>query len=85
LIFFFSLVIEAQSKAIRDDRRREDDEARGTRFGQQVLDTDVYEEKNNDGYLNYIPRNNEDEVSQLFFAFSLTIVLHCRVLTIGRR
>ncbi|CAF4772491.1 unnamed protein product, partial [Rotaria socialis] len=54
--------IEAQSKAIREDRRREDDEARGTRFAQEILDTDVYEENARTGYLNYLP-GDDDEVS----------------------
>ncbi|CAF5143501.1 unnamed protein product [Rotaria magnacalcarata] len=53
--------IEAQSKAIREDRRREDDEARGTRFAQEILDTDVYEENARTDYLNYLP-GNDDEV-----------------------
>jgi hypothetical protein len=47
---------------MRDDRRKEDDEARGTRFGQQILDTDVYEENAKSGYLNYLPGNNDDDV-----------------------
>ena len=56
--------VEAQSKAMRDDRRREDDEARGTRFGQEILDTEVYGEDTESGstYLNYIPGDNDDAV-----------------------
>jgi len=53
--------IEAQSKAMRDERRKEEEEARGTRFGQQILDTDVYEENTDGGYLNYLPGNNDDD------------------------
>ncbi|CAF2070881.1 unnamed protein product [Rotaria magnacalcarata] len=53
--------IEAQSKAIREDRRREDDEARGTRFAQEILDTDVYEENARTDYLNYLPGNDDEE------------------------
>jgi hypothetical protein len=54
---------------MRDDRRREEDEARGTRFGQQILDTDVYEENTGTGYLNYLPGNNDEDVC--FFYFSV--------------
>ena len=57
------LAIDAQAKAMRDERRREEDEARGTRFGQQILDTEVYEESGRSGYLNYAPGANDDEVS----------------------
>ncbi len=56
------LAIEAQSKAMRDDRRKEEDEARGTRFGQQILDTDVYEENTETTYLDYLPGNNDEDV-----------------------
>ena len=59
---FCILVIEAQSKAIRDDKRREDDEARGTRFGQEIIDTDVYEENARSSYLDYLPGTNDDDV-----------------------
>ena len=59
--------IEAQSKAIRDERRKEDDEARGTRFGQQILDTDIYEENARTGYVDYLPGNNDDEVRRRSF------------------
>jgi hypothetical protein len=52
---------------MRDDRRKEEDEARGTRFGQEILDTDVYEENAGPGYLNYLPGNNDDDVC--FFCF----------------
>jgi len=60
--FFLILAIEAQSKAMRDDRRKEEDEARGTRFGQQILDTDVYEENTGTTYLDYLPGNNDEDV-----------------------
>ncbi|CAF3643494.1 unnamed protein product [Adineta steineri] len=53
--------VEAQSKALRDDRRREEDEARGTKFGQEILDTEVYEENARSGYLNYLPGTNDDD------------------------
>ncbi|CAF2363411.1 unnamed protein product [Rotaria sp. Silwood2] len=54
--------IEAQSKALRDERRREEDEARGTRFIDEILDTEVYEQNARSGYLNYAPgANDEDE------------------------
>ncbi|CAF3330019.1 unnamed protein product [Rotaria sp. Silwood1] len=53
--------IEAQSKAMRDSRRREEDEARGTRFGEEILDTDVYEENARSGYLNYAPGANDED------------------------
>jgi len=57
--------IEAQAKAIRDERRKEEDEARGTRFGQQILDTDVYEENTTEGgYLNYVA--GDDDVRKCF-------------------
>ena len=56
-VFVFIVAIEAQSKAMRDDRRKEEDEARGTRFGQQILDTDVYEENAKSGYLKLFTRN----------------------------
>ncbi len=59
--------IEAQSKAMRDDRRKEEDEARGTRFGQEIIDTDVYEENTGTSYLNYLPGNNDDDVRVFFY------------------
>ena len=61
--------VEAQSKAMRDDRRREEDEARGTRFGQEILDTDVYEENTGGGYLNYLPGDNDEDVRFLLLDF----------------
>jgi hypothetical protein len=54
--------VEAQSKAMREDRRKEEDEARGTRFGKEILDTDVYEENTGSGYLNYLAGDNDDDV-----------------------
>lgn len=66
------LAIEAQSKAMRDERRKEEDEARGTKFGQEILDTDVYEENTGTNYLNYLPGNNEDvSVSRIKKFFEL--------------
>jgi len=52
---------------MRDDRRREEDEARGTRFGQQILDTDVYEENTGPGYFSSLPGNNDDDVCFISF------------------
>ena len=78
----FILAIEAQSKAIRDDRRREDDEARGTRFGQETLDTELYEEKPSSDYHNYIPGTNDEDVSALFSNCSAMGSLSC---FLGRR
>lgn len=53
--------IENQAKAMRDERRKEEDEARGTRFGQEILDTEVYEGNSSGGYLNYIGGDDDDE------------------------
>ncbi|CAF1106840.1 unnamed protein product, partial [Didymodactylos carnosus] len=53
--------IEAQSKAIKQSRRNESAEERGTRFGEQNLDTDVYPPSSRDGYLSYLPTNNDDD------------------------
>ena len=64
LFSVFFAAIEAQSKAIRDERRKEEDEARGTRFGQQILDTEVYEDDGRSSYLNYLPKGNDEDVSQ---------------------
>ena len=61
--------VEAQSKAMRDERRKEDEEARGTRFGREILDTDVYEESSGNDYLNYAPGDNDDDVNIVFFVF----------------
>ena len=55
---------------MRDDRRREEDEARGTRFGQQILDTDVYEDNPRAGYWNYLPGNNDEDVLLFFSCFN---------------
>jgi hypothetical protein len=58
--------VEAQSKAMRDDRRKEEEEARGTRFGKEILDTEVYEENTGSVYLNYLARDNEEDVCVIF-------------------
>ena len=57
--------VEAQSKAMRDDRRKEEEESRGTRFGKEILDTDVYEDNAGPGYLNYLAGDNDEDVSIL--------------------
>ena len=66
LFEFFVIAIEAQSKAMRDDRRREDDEARGTRFGEQILDTEVYQGNTKTDYFNSLPGNDDEDVCSLF-------------------
>ena len=59
--------VEAQSKALRDERRKEEEEARGTRFGKEILDTDVYEENTGSGgYLNYLAGDNDEDVCVIF-------------------
>ncbi|CAF1667606.1 unnamed protein product, partial [Adineta ricciae] len=64
--------IEAQSKAIRDERRKEEDEARGTRFGQQILDTEVYEDDGRSSYLNYLPKGNDEDDEEENYQTSLS-------------
>jgi hypothetical protein len=71
---------------MRDDRRKEDDEARGTRFGQEILDTDVYEENARTGYLNFLPGTNDDDVcyffntSNIFYSFSFSSRMKMKII-----
>lgn len=55
--------VEAQAKALRNQRRREEEEAHGTQFGREILDTEVYEQDSRGDYLGYLPGQNDDEVS----------------------
>lgn len=64
-IDFNSIDIEKQAEEIRNQRRREDDEARGTKFGKDV-DTEVYDESSREGYLRFL--SNNDEVMQQVFS-----------------
>ena len=63
--------VEAQSKAMRDERRKEEEESRGTRFGRETLDTEVYGETGADDYHAFAPGDNEDEVDHFLFVFEL--------------
>lgn len=71
--------VEAQSKAMRDERRKEEEEARGTRFGRETLDTELYEESSRNEYLNYAPGNDDDDVNIVVFLNLKTIETFFRI------
>lgn len=54
---------------MRDERRKEEEEARGTRFGQEILDTDVYEQSSGSNYVNYLPGNNDEVCFYCIYVF----------------
>ena len=63
--FFFSFsaaAVEAQAKALRDQRRREDEEARGTRFGQEILDSEFFDQDSSADPSKFSRVLNDEEV-----------------------
>ncbi|CAF3086569.1 unnamed protein product, partial [Rotaria sp. Silwood2] len=44
-----------------DGRRPEEDEVSGSRFSQQILDTNGYQDNAQSACLNYLPGNNDED------------------------